>query len=127
MTNEKNYIDLNFDKSANHNNQTQNHDNTIFGIAALILILFNAFLIQDLIVSLTQDTNVIEKLYEPEQEMEYFTVPVFIVVSLILIWIITKDATPMKKMFKVTTIIGVILFMLFWFVFLFISGLKFNH
>ncbi len=127
MTNEKNYIDLNFDKSANHKNQTQNHDNTIFGIAALILILFNAFLIQDLIASLTQNTNVIDRLYEPEQEMEYFAVPVFIVVSLIVTWKLTKDATPMKKMFKVTTIIGVVLFMLFSFAFLFISGLKFNH
>ena len=127
MTTNKNHIDLNFDKSANYNNQTLNHDNTLFGIAALLLILINAFLIQDLIASLTQDSNVIDRLYRPEQEMEYFTVPVFIVVSLIVIWMITKDATPMKKMFKVTSIIGVVLFMLFSLVFMLLSSLKFNH
>lgn len=127
MTNEKNYIDLNFDKSANHNNQTQNHDNTIFGIAALFLIMTNAFLIQGLITSLTQDNNLIAELYEPSQEMEFFIVPVFILVSLILIWMITPNNTPMKKMFKVTSIIGIILFMLYSFIFMFLSGLKFNH
>ena len=86
------------------NIQKENHDNTLFGIAALFLIMTNAFLIQDLVASLTQDSNLIDRLYKPEQEMELFTVPVFIVVSLISIWLITPDATPMKKMFKVNNV-----------------------
>ncbi len=127
MTTKNNHIDLNFDMPANQNNEKVDHDNSLFGIAALFLIMTNAFFIQNLVASLTKDTNVIARLYEPEQEMEYFAAPVFAVVSLIFIWIITKDETPMKKMFKVTTIIGVVLFMLFSFVFMFLSGLKFNH
>lgn len=108
-------------------NKKENYDNTIFGIVTLFLIMTNAFLIQGLIASLTQSNSVIDKLYEPSQEEEFFTVPVFIITSLILIWMITPNNTPMKKMFKITSIIGVVIFMLYSFVFMFLSGLKFNH
>jgi len=95
------------------NNQNATHENVIFGVVALSLIMINAFAMHSFIMSLGQDSNRIDKLWEPIAETVFFAVPVFVIVSLIVIWIITPKATPMKKIFKITSIIGFILFLIY--------------
>ena len=99
------------------------HDNSVFGIVALFIIIFSALNLYGLIMVLNTDNRLIKKLWKPSEEFNFFTVPVFIVVSLIMVRIFVPNNSPMKKIFKIASIIGIILFIIFSLFMLYVFGL----
>jgi hypothetical protein len=95
------------------NNQNVEYNNSLFGIVALILVLFSALGLHNLLMSLVKDNNRIEKLWEPKELSLFFAVPIFIMLSLFIIWILSPKSTHMRKIFKIASIIGFILFVIY--------------
>jgi hypothetical protein len=101
--------------------------NAGMAVLALILILFNAIMLQSLLIALKQDSNLIKQLWEPSEDVLVCTAPTFTLVAVLTSWIVVPKDTQFKKVFKVVGIITIILYsiaLMFW---IFISGLKFNH
>lgn len=105
------------------NQQNAKHDNSVFGIVALFIIIFSALNLHGLIIVLNTDNRLIKKLWEPSEKFSFFAVPVFVVVSLIMVNIFAPNNSPMKKIFKISSIIGIILFIIFSLFMVYMFGL----
>lgn len=103
--------------------QKQKQDNSVFGIVALFIIIFSALSLHGLLMLLNTDTRIIKKLWEPSEKFNFFTVPVFIVVSLIMVKLFAPNNSPMKKIFKIASIIAIILFIIFSLFMVYMFGL----
>ena len=108
---------------ATENQQNTKHDNSVFGITALFIIIFSAFSLYSLIMLLNTDNRLIKTLWDPSEESSFFAVPVFMIVSLIMVWIFAPNNSPMKKIFKIASVIGIVLFIIFSFFMLYMFGL----
>lgn len=109
------------------NPPTEIKQNAELAILALILIIFNAIMLQSLLIALKQDSNLVKQLWEPNEDVLVCTAPTFALVAVLISWIVSSKASQFKKVFKVVGIITIILYVIALMFWIFISGLKFNH
>ncbi|MEO8255493.1 MAG: hypothetical protein ABI554_14015 [Flavobacterium sp.] len=95
-----------------HHQQKMN-SNGEYGILALLLILINGCSFYNLLMSLNQDSNMIKRLWKPDEIAGYLAVPTYIFLSIIIVWIIAPKNTQMKIVFKTVGIITIVLYTIY--------------
>jgi hypothetical protein len=122
----QNIMESNASKSKDDSKQLLKQ-NSGWAIIALFLILMNAIKIHTLLLSLDQDSNLIVQLWKPSKDILFFTVPTFIEFCIITIWILSPQASEMKKMFRILSIIATIFYLIYSFFMLFLMGFQGVH
>ncbi|EDM38122.1 hypothetical protein PBAL39_00867 [Pedobacter sp. BAL39] len=89
------------------------HENGMFGFVVLLLILVNAVALHGLLKSFGQDSNRIDRLWEPNEGALFYIAPSFVLISLMVVWGISPARSEMNKVFKVATIVGFIVFVIY--------------
>ena len=101
-----------------------NKDNGGWAILALFLIFINSLMIQSVLNSLDQRSNLIIKLWQPSEDIIFFSVPTFIEFCIITIWIISPKGTELKKIFRISSIIITIFYLIYLLLILALMGSK---